>query len=154
MKDLGFTITNISQHVKGGILIFFPSYKLMEEVYQIWAISGALKEMEQIKNVYKEPKQASEYQLVIDRYYNSIYEDEKKGAVLLGVCRGRISEGLDFSDNAARMVIIIGIPYPQMNDSRVKLKKHFLDSKITLQKKIDPNGFQESLYLTGKDWYS
>lgn len=88
--------------------------------------------MEQIKNVYKEPKQASEYQLVIDRYYNSIYEDEKKGAVLLGVCRGRISEGLDFSDNAARMVIIIGIPYPQMNDSRVKLKKHFLDSKITL----------------------
>ncbi len=49
---------------------------------------------------------------MIDRYYNSIYEDQKKGAVLLAVSRGRISEGLDFSDNAARMVIIVGIPYP------------------------------------------
>lgn len=30
----------------------------------------------------------------------------------MAVCRGRISEGLDFSDNAARTVIIVGIPYP------------------------------------------
>lgn len=30
----------------------------------------------------------------------------------MGVCRGRMSEGLDFSDNAARMVIIVGIPFP------------------------------------------
>ena len=62
----------------------------------------------------------------------------------MGVCRGRISEGLDFSYNAARMVIIIGIPYPQMNDSRVILKKHYLDSKITLKKQYDPKGFDES----------
>jgi len=48
----------------------------------------------------------------MDRYYSSIYEDEKKGAIMMGVCRGRMSEGLDFSDNAARMVIIIGIPFP------------------------------------------
>lgn len=30
----------------------------------------------------------------------------------MGVCRGRMSEGLDFSDDAARMVLIIGIPFP------------------------------------------
>jgi Rad3-related DNA helicase len=34
------------------------------------------------------------------------------GAVLMGVCRGKISEGMDFSDKAARCVIMIGIPYP------------------------------------------
>jgi Fanconi anemia group J protein len=32
--------------------------------------------------------------------------------VLLAVCRGKVAEGLDFSDDAARMVIIIGIPFP------------------------------------------
>jgi Rad3-related DNA helicase len=49
----------------------------------------------------------------MDRYYGSIFEeDSKKGAILMGVCRGRISEGLDFSDDAARLVIIVGIPYP------------------------------------------
>jgi regulator of telomere elongation helicase 1 len=28
----------------------------------------------------------------------------------MGVCRGRISEGLDFADNAARCVVVVGIP--------------------------------------------
>ena len=45
----------------------------------------------------------------MDRYYSAVFEDESKGAILMGVCRGRISEGLDFSDNAARAVIIVGI---------------------------------------------
>ena len=76
----------------------------------------------------KEPHSSSEYQNVIDRYYSSIYEDEKKGSLLMGVCRGRISEGLDFSDDAARLVIVVGIPFPQMYDAKVILKKNFLDS--------------------------
>jgi len=110
--DLGFTIAKISERVPGGILIFFPSYKLMEQIICSWEKSGGLNAIQKHKSVLKEPKDAKEYQLVIDRYYNSIYEDQKKGAVLLAVCRGRISEGLDFSDNAARIVIIVGIPYP------------------------------------------
>ena len=28
--DLGHTIADICMHVKGGILVFFPSYSLME----------------------------------------------------------------------------------------------------------------------------
>ena len=65
----------------------------------------------------------------MDRYYSSIFEGEKSGAILMGVCRGRISEGLDFSDNAARCVVIVGIPYPQMTDPKVVLKKEYLDAK-------------------------
>jgi len=53
----------------------------------------------------------------------------------MGVCRGKISEGLDFSDNAARMVIVIGIPFPQMYDSKVILKRNYLDAKIASQAK-------------------
>ena len=40
----------------------------------------------------------------------------------MGVCRGRISEGLDFSDDAARLVIIAGIQFPLISDSKVILK--------------------------------
>jgi Rad3-related DNA helicase len=40
----------------------------------------------------------------------------------MGVCRGRISEGLDFSDNAARSVIIAGVPYPMITDPNLILK--------------------------------
>lgn len=48
---------------------------------------------------------------------------------MMGVCRGRMSEGLDFSDNLARMVIIVGIPFPQAYEPKVVLKKHYLDTK-------------------------
>jgi Fanconi anemia group J protein len=41
------------------------------------------------------------------------------GAVLFAVYRGRASEGLDFSDNYARAVIAIGIPYPNLKDVQV-----------------------------------
>lgn len=44
----------------------------------------------------------------------------------MGVCRGKVSEGLDFSDKAARCVIMVGIPYPQMTDPKVILKKDYL----------------------------
>ena len=50
--------------------------------------------------------------MVIKQFYDEIFLKDKKGAILFGVCRGRTSEGLDFSDNAARCVIIVGIPYP------------------------------------------
>lgn len=71
--------------------------------------------------------------MVMDRYYSAIFEggaSTRNGAILMGVCRGRISEGLDFSDNAARCVMIVGIPYPQMTDPKVILKKEYLDEKL------------------------
>ena len=46
----------------------------------------------------------------MEQYYAGIFEDDGKGAILMGVCRGRISEGMDFSDKAARCVIVVGIP--------------------------------------------
>ena len=69
----------------------------------------------------------------MDMYYGAVFDQkESKGAILMGVCRGRISEGLDFSDRAARCVIIVGIPYPQMTDPKVVLKKEFLDNTLMI----------------------
>lgn len=64
----------------------------------------------------------------------------------MGVCRGKLSEGLDFSDDTARMVIVIGIPYPQINDPKVILKQNYLDAKWRLLKKC--KNFQ-----SGQQWY-
>ena len=88
--------------------------------------------------VHREPKKATEYQAVMDRYYSQVFEGatgSQNGAILMGVCRGRISEGLDFSDNAARCVIVVGIPYPQMVDPKVILKKEYLDAKSLLMRR-------------------
>ena len=47
----------------------------------------------------------------------------------MGVCRGRLSEGLDFKDRKARLVIIVGVPYPSVSDPKIVLKKYYLDYK-------------------------
>lgn len=59
----------------------------------------------------------------------------------MGVCRGKISEGLDFSDDAARLVLIVGIPYPNLTDPKIVLKKNYLDMKPDAR-------------LKGRDWYA
>ena len=115
--------------------MFFPSYWLMDKVFERWKESGVLHEIQKFKQVFREPKRATEYQMVMDRYYSAIFEDENGGAILMGVCRGRISEGLDFSDNAARCVVIVGIPFPQMTDPKVILKKEYLDSQLTARQR-------------------
>lgn len=51
---------------------------------------------------------------------------------MLAVYRGRASEGLDFSDNYARAVIAIGIPYPNIKDIQVIMVNLRFKGKILL----------------------
>jgi len=78
----------------------------------LWEHYKILPDIYSAKDIFKEPKDPKEYQMIIQSYYEAIFKENSKGAILMGVCRGRISEGLDFSDNAARCVLLVGIPYP------------------------------------------
>lgn len=46
---------------------------------------------------------------------------------MFAVCRGKISEGIDFADNNGRAVIVTGLPFPLFTDPRVVLKRQYLD---------------------------
>lgn len=150
--DLGRSIQQIADITPGGMLVFFPSYRVMERCYELWDNSRVILDIQNKvgKRVFMEPKDPAKYQATMEKYYQAIFgkggkdkkqkkkgtkelEVEVKGAILMGVCRGRISEGLDFSDNAARCVIVIGIPYPQMTDPKVILKKDYLDRKFRVR---------------------
>ena len=65
-----------------------------------------------------------------------------RGAVLLAVCRGKVSEGIDFADANARAVVIVGIPYPNVKDKQVELKRQY-----------NNEGARRGL-LSGDQWYS
>lgn len=49
--------------------------------------------------------------------------DNGRGAVLLSVARGKVSEGIDFDHNYGRAVIMFGIPY-QVGSSSYPLLKN------------------------------
>lgn len=50
-----------------------------------------------------------------------------KGAVLFAVCRSRVSEGIDLSDELCRGVIFVGVPYPPVKDPKIVEKKDYQD---------------------------
>jgi regulator of telomere elongation helicase 1 len=76
-------------------------------------------------------------------YYSKIQDPNYKGAIFMGVCRGKVSEGLDFADINGRAVIITGLPYPPFKDPKIILKKRYLDNRHKKNRE----------YLNGDDWY-
>lgn len=50
--------------------------------------------------------------------------------LLLAVCRGKVSEGIDFKDSRARAVVIVGIPFAPFKEPRVAMKMKYLDQKL------------------------
>ena len=125
--DLGETIARIAEITPGGILVFFSSYKILDTCYRSWKKADIVRKIEAKKSLLKEPKDPAHFKACMEQYYKLIFSGNGKGAILLGVCRARISEGLDFSDAAARCVIIVGIPNAPISESRIILKKHYLD---------------------------
>ena len=139
ITSLGKEIYNLVESVKiGGILVFFQSYEYLEKCHTIWLESKITQKFESMKKVL--------FDSFNNRKYNEdfIRENKKNNNLLLfTVYRGRTSEGINFHDDEVRMVICIGIPYPNLSDIRVILKKDYLDKKS----KIENNDFN------GWKWY-
>jgi Rad3-related DNA helicase len=47
---------------------------------------------------------------------------------MFAVCRSRVSEGIDLSDELCRAVIFVGVPYPPIKDMKIMEKKNYQDT--------------------------
>ncbi|EAR99650.2 helicase carboxy-terminal domain protein (macronuclear) [Tetrahymena thermophila SB210] len=102
---------------KQGFLIFFKSYSYLNQYYkQIRSI--AKKQF----YVYKETSDSKDFKAQFEQYKNNI-ESNYKNCIFLGVCKGKLSEGIDFKDNLCRIAIILGVPYPQLFDPYVNCQR-------------------------------
>lgn len=75
-----------------------------------------LNEVLKYKLIFIETPDAAETSLALENYRAAC--DNGRGAVLLSVARGKVSEGIDFDHNYGRAVIMFGIPY-QYTESRI-----------------------------------
>ncbi|XP_050926955.1 regulator of telomere elongation helicase 1 isoform X2 [Lates calcarifer] len=146
MASLGNTVANLSRVVPHGLLVFFPSFPLMEKTLDFWRANGHADRIENIKPMFVEPKGKGTFAEVIDGYYNRVNDPASKGGTFFAVCRGKASEGLDFADTFGRGVIITGLPFPPKMDPRVILKMQFLDE-------MSRNKAPGLKYLSGQEWY-
>lgn len=130
------TFQNVCNVVPGGIVCFFGSYDYMDMFYKHFEESGTLSRIRKRKEVFKEPRSGGQLteQMLLD-YARAIKRGTVNqkgecttGAFLFSVIGGKLSEGLNFSDDLGRCICVVGLPYPNKNSPELMERMKYLDS--------------------------
>lgn len=142
MTDLSMVIQNICNVIPAGIVCFFSSYDVMDQFYKHLVESKALEKIQLKKRVFKEPrsggqlteKMLADYAKAVKSASKCMEPGAPTGAFLMSVVGGKLSEGLNFSDDLGRCVCIVGLPFPNKTAPELAEKMKYLD-KVAAEKK-------------------
>jgi chromosome transmission fidelity protein 1 len=73
-----------------------------------------------------------------------------KGALLLAVVGAKLSEGLNFSDDLARMVMVIGLPFANLGSAELQERLKHADRLVG---EIAPKNTNATYGAAGKELY-
>lgn len=135
MEETGRILCNLCNVVPGGMVCFLPSYEYLRQVHAHWDKTGLLARLSVRKKIFQEPKRASQVEQVLTAYSTCIAscshsEGHLTGALLLSVVGGKMSEGINFSDDLGRCVVMVGMPYPNIKSPELQEKMAYLDQTI------------------------
>uniref|UniRef100_A0A0G4IE49 Regulator of telomere elongation helicase 1 homolog n=1 Tax=Chromera velia CCMP2878 TaxID=1169474 RepID=A0A0G4IE49_9ALVE len=173
LDDLGRVVFSILKTVPGGVLLVFASYIQMKICQDRWKATRLWEAMGKQKTLFQEPQNSKQLANTLSAFKNEVETHTRavlkgaqtvpSGAALLAVCRGKVSEGVDFSDSACRAVVVLGQPLPNAMDPRVHLKREYMDRRSGELKRMVGNGRvreeQRSAVLAradvdGQKWYA
>ena len=131
VRNYGNILIEFSRTIPDGIVAFFPSYLYMESIVAAWHDMGILDEVWKHKLIFIETPDAPETSIALENYRRAC--DNGRGAILLSVARGKVSEGIDFDHNYGRAVVMFGVPY-QYTESRIlKARLEFLRDNFRIK---------------------
>ncbi|KAI5797980.1 hypothetical protein DFH27DRAFT_561503 [Peziza echinospora] len=124
VRNYGNLLIEFSKITPDGMVVFFPSYLYMESIISMWQGMGILDEVWKYKLILVETPDSQETSLALETYRTACCNG--RGAVMLCVARGKVSEGIDFDHHYGRTVLCIGVPF-QYTESRIlKARLEFL----------------------------
>lgn len=130
---LGNTLSQMIRVIPDGVVVFFPSYAYLDQVAKRWqrASAGGAKniwsQLSVQKCVFRESKEKSGVDDVLSEYSKAI--DAGKGGLLLSVVGGKMSEGINFSDKLGRCVVVVGLPFPNMQSAEWMAKFEYVEKR-------------------------
>lgn len=112
-------IANCVKSKKGNYMVFFPSYKYMDLVFEKMKdcypeINSSIQESNMSENAKEE-------------FLSMFEEDNKETHVGFCVLGGHFSEGIDLTNDKLIGVIIVGVGMPQIGIDRDIIKEHLND---------------------------
>jgi chromosome transmission fidelity protein 1 len=128
VQTLGLAILEICRRIPHGVVVFFPSYSYEAHLVKVWKTTDIWGKLETCKCIVREPKSSSQVQLTLDKYSKAAANTG--GALLLSVVGGKLSEGINFANDLARGVVVVGLPYGDPTDPILKEKMALLDSQL------------------------
>lgn len=121
---------------KGNYMIFFPSYKMMEDIYQIfYERSTGLSMFCVLQKMGMSEEDREEF---LSAFLN---QNEKKSVLAFCVLGGIFSEGIDLTGEQLIGTIIVGTGLPQISNEKDILKSYY--------EKRGMNGFDHAFLYPG-----
>lgn len=147
IERLGHCIHDLCESIPGGVVTFFPSYNYLNQVIKLWKTSGIYSKITQVKQILQEPTDSSKVELVLQEHSQAI-RNNGLGSLLLSVVGGKMSEGINFSDDLARAIIMVGLPYPNAYSGEIIAKRNFIETKT-----LENGGTKAEAHQKSQDFY-
>ncbi|KAK2578682.1 hypothetical protein KPH14_012170 [Odynerus spinipes] len=132
LDELGRILINFCNVVPAGIVVFLPSYDYENTVYEYLNKSGVIAKICLKKHIFREPRSTSQVNNVLEQYACCIKSPKspQNGSLLFSVIGGKLSEGLNFSDDLGRCIIVVGMPYPNIKSIELQEKMKYLKENV------------------------
>lgn len=162
MADLSMVLQNVCNVIPAGIVCFFSSYDTMDQFYKYLNDTKQLEKIEQKKKVFKESRSGgngdgqqtermlSDYAKAIKTAAKCMEPGTITGALMMSVVGGKLSEGLNFSDDLGRCVCVVGLPFPNKTSPELSEKMKYLDKNAAERK---TNATNAAAAFSSSDYY-
>jgi len=131
IRNYGALLAEVVSIVPDGVVCFFTSYTYMESVVAAWYEQEVIDQIQRHKLLFIETQDAAETSLALLNYIKAC--ENGRGAVLLSVARGKVSEGVDFDHHLGRAVLMFGIPYVYTQSRILKARLEYLRDQFQIR---------------------
>ncbi|MCJ1244549.1 ATP-dependent DNA helicase chl1 [Trapelia coarctata] len=171
IDELGRAILALARTIPDGLVVFFPSYAYLAQVVSRWKLAPSTpttsisistsshqtgastlppqkdsiyNALHTLKPIFSESKTTPVDEL-LSAYSTAISSNSstKRGALLLAVIGGSLSEGINFSDELGRGVVVVGLPFPNNQSAEWRAKLKHIDRSAAEAQRSDA-GVNES----------